>query len=70
MCSLFSLTLGKPRPSTGVFWALQALSVQEGVRQEEMLLNSVNRDMFKPFRSHRGLLGETFARVCEDLYRL
>ena len=32
----------------------------------KMLLNSLNRDMFKPFRSHRGLLGLCSCRVLED----
>ena len=29
----------------------------KGPHNEEMRLNSLNRDMFKPFRSHRLLLG-------------
>ena len=31
-----------------------------------MLLNNLNRHMFKPFRSHRGLLGWSLCRVRED----
>ena len=31
--------------------------VENGLNVLEMLLNSLNRDMFKPFRSHRRLLG-------------
>ena len=34
-----------------------------------MLLNSLNRDMFKPFRSHSGLLGWVKACVLEDMHR-
>ena len=34
-----------------------------------MLLNSLNRDMFKPFRSHNGLLGRVFDFVLEDLHK-
>ena len=33
-----------------------------------MLLNSLNRDMSTPFRSHRGLLGRYSARVLEGLH--
>ena len=35
-----------------------------------MLLNILNRDMFKPFRSHSGLLNWIFGRVLEDLHML
>ena len=34
-----------------------------------MRLNSLNRDMFKPFRSHSGLLGWVFGCVLEGLHR-
>ena len=34
-----------------------------------MRLNSLNRDMFKPFCSHNGLLGWVFGCVLEDLHR-
>ena len=34
-----------------------------------MRLNSLNRDMFKPFRFHSGLLGRVFGFVLEDLHR-
>ena len=34
-----------------------------------MRLNSLNRDMFKPFRSHNGLLGWVFRRVLEEFHR-
>ena len=32
-------------------------------------MNNLNRDMFKPFRSHSGLLGRVFGCVLEDLHR-
>ena len=35
----------------------------------EMLLNSLDCDMFKPFCSHRGLLSRSSGRVLEDLHR-
>ena len=35
----------------------------------EMRLDSLNRDMFKPFRSHNGLLGWVFGCVPETLHR-
>ena len=34
-----------------------------------MLLNNFNRDMFEPFPSHRGLLGQYSGRVLEDSNR-
>ena len=34
-----------------------------------MHLNSLNRDMFKPFCSHSGLLGRLFGCALEDLHR-
>ena len=34
-----------------------------------MLLSNLNRDMFKPFRSHRGLLSWSSGRMREDLHR-
>ena len=37
--------------------------------QQEMRLNSLNRDMFKPFCSHSGLLGRVKRCVLEDLHR-
>ena len=35
----------------------------------EMRANSLNRDMFKPFRSHNGLLLWVFGYVFEALHR-
>ena len=34
-----------------------------------MLLNKLNRDMFKICCSHRGLLGKVFGCVLEDLHK-
>ena len=34
-----------------------------------MLLNNLNRDMFRPYRSHRGLLGRVLGCALGDLQR-
>ena len=40
-----------------VYFQLKVLVHNWNVHQKEMLPNNLNRDMFKPFRSHRRLLG-------------
>ena len=41
----------------------------EGLPIQDKLLNNLNRDMFKSFRSHSDLLGWVFGCVLEDLLR-
>ena len=55
-------TLFSYAPSV-LFWAQDVPYIRPDVRRisrlkkKEMLLNNLNRDMIKPFRSHRGLVG-------------